>query len=384
MNLGAMIDLGVDFDILKRELSKLNLEKAFDITLKKADKHGIFGSKVDVIDLENHHHHHHHSHSRNYRDIKTIIEKSTLSARVKRDSIGIFEIIASAEAKIHNKSIDEIHFHEVGAIDSIVDVVGASICMEQLAVTQVYSSTIEVGSGFVNCAHGKMPVPAPATAEILIGLTSQSKVKGYEMTTPTGAAILKYYVKDHIAPATYQTAKIGYGLGSRDLEIPNLLRVSIIEDVEKAKQNQQYLIETNIDDCSAEDIAYAKSLLLEAGARDVYQTPIVMKKGRSAIKLSVLTTIEDKEKILHIIYKHTTAIGARGYSIDKYALDREIVTVESDYGKVRVKVSYYNDAIINIKPEYDDCIAISKAKKLPLNIVRDNIIKCYKDTKNWC
>ncbi|HAS72844.1 MAG TPA: nickel pincer cofactor biosynthesis protein LarC, partial [Clostridiales bacterium UBA8960] len=319
MNLGAMIDLGVDLEQLKAELAKLGLDHEFKLTARKDEKHGIFGTKVDVVDFNHdhdHHHDHHHDHEhdhehahghaslRDFSDIRELILKSDLSERVKNDSIKMFEIIAEAEAKIHGKKIEEVHFHEVGAIDSIIDVIGTAICMDILEVDRVMSSTVELGSGFVKCAHGLMPIPAPATAEILKGIPIKSTIEKNEMTTPTGAAILKAYVSEFTDDKRFMIKNIGYGLGSRNLKIPNLVRVMIVEmedGIGASDENKQWIMETNIDDMSSEHLVYAEERLLAAGALDVYKTPIIMKKGRPAIKLSVLSQSEDLKKLQHII-----------------------------------------------------------------------------------
>ena len=378
MNLGAMIDLGVDFNYLKTELSKLGLDKEFKITEKRADKHGIFGTKVDVIDLneihhdhhdhhvhhdhlEHHEHHDHHEHDherlRDYKEIKGIIESSGLSERVKRDSIKVFHIIAEAEAKIHGKSIDDVHFHEVGAIDSIVDIVGAAICLEALDVGAVYASTVEVGSGFVKCAHGLMPIPAPATAEILTGVPIKSDVKKFEMTTPTGAAILKAFVSLYTDSKSFTAEKIGYGLGTRDMAEPNLVRVFLFEaddmqsDVER--EDSQWILETNIDDMSSELLVYAEEKLFEMGALDVYKTPIIMKKGRPAIKLTILAWQKDIKAIQRAVFTETTSIGMRMYPVEKVKIVRKYEVYETSLGPISLKKAYFEDQLVNVKPEYE-------------------------------
>lgn len=244
MFLGAMLDLGVSFEHLKEKLSLLGLDHEFQIIHKKADKHGIFGTKLDVIEKHSHesldphhedHHHHDHAHLRDYEAIKSIIINSALSESTKALAISIFDQVAVAEAHVHNRPVDHVHFHEVGAIDSIVDIVGAAICFEMLDVDHVIASPIEVGSGFVRCAHGYMPVPAPATAEILKGVPIVSRVDGFEMTTPTGAAIVKTFSKEFSKSLNFEIEKIGYGLGARDLEIPNLLRAMLVSIPDKKK-----------------------------------------------------------------------------------------------------------------------------------------------------
>lgn len=258
MNLGAMIDLGVSEDYLRSELSKLGIDEEFELVVKRAQKLGIEGTKVDVVlkkEGRHHHHdhhdhshkhdhkhdhdhgHHHHSHEglRNLPEIERIIDSSTLSDGVKALSKAIFMEIAIAEAKVHGKAVHEIHFHEVGAVDAIVDIVGAAICFEKLNVTEIISSPIQLGGGFVRCDHGMMPVPAPATAEILKGVPVKMGLVQKEMTTPTGAAIMKVMAKHYATEVAFTVEAVGYGLGTRDLDIPNVLRVMKLGDAEVKK-----------------------------------------------------------------------------------------------------------------------------------------------------
>ncbi len=379
MNLGALLDLGADLNHLRDELSKLGLDDEFKLNVARNHKNGIYGTKVDVVLTKNqyehhehehkhhvHQHDHHHADARNFKQIVEIIKSTNLAPRVIRDSLAIFEIVARAEAKIHHMDYREVHFHEVGAVDSIIDIVGAAICMDNLNVDRIVTTEIEIGSGFVNCAHGKLPIPAPATAEILIGLTTVQSVSGYEMTTPTGAAILKYYIKDKQCPAVRTAQKIGYGLGTHDLAIPNILRVTLLELNVASKHNVQQLIETNIDDLSPEKLAFAEQKLLKIGARDVFRTPIVMKKGRLGSKLSVLVDADLREQALATIFKHTSAIGARIIDIEKIELVKTTLSVKTQYGEVSVKVAHHNDKIINYKAEYDDCVAIAEQHSITL------------------
>ncbi len=390
MNLGALIDLGADVDHLRHELTKLGLDKFFKLNVSRGHKNGIYGTKVDVILTEQHHEHgahnhihdhyhehddhhdvhshshgeHHHDNARNYKQIVDLINAAALSPVVKRDSIAIFEIVARAEAKIHGVDYKDVHFHEVGAIDSIIDIVGAAICMNNLNADQIVTSEIEIGSGFVNCAHGKLPIPAPATAEILLGLTTKQSVVGYEMTTPTGAAIIKYYKRNKPCPNVKTAQKIGYGLGTHNLLIPNLLRVSLLKP--DSELSEQLLIETNIDDLSPEKLAFAEQKLFEMGARDVFRTPIVMKKGRLGSKLSVLVDATRQQQTLDTIFKHTSAIGARIINIEKVALARKTISITTKYGVVRVKIALRDDIVFNYKAEHDDCVEIAEKYNLSL------------------
>ncbi|WP_323985026.1 nickel pincer cofactor biosynthesis protein LarC [Fusibacter ferrireducens] len=393
MFMGAMVDLGVDFEMLKSELSKLGLDHEFDLKMRRDSKLGIFGTKIDVIDHNNAHDHghnhshdhghdhphehlhehshdhshdhgHDHKHIRDYGEIKAIIKESKLSDRVKQDSLKIFELIAKAEAKIHGKTVDEVHFHEVGAIDSIVDVIGAAICMELLEIDEIMASPIEIGEGFVKCAHGKMPVPAPATSEILIGVPTLAKVKGYEMTTPTGAAIIKAFVTKFPEHKEMKAQKIGFGMGTRNLDIPNCLRAIIVE---KQESQLQWILEANIDDMSSEQLVFAEERLLTEGALDIYKTPIIMKKGRPAIKMSILAKTKDIETLQRILFTETTSIGLRKYPVDKVKLDRTYQQIETQYGKVTVKTAFLEGEIVNQKAEYEECKLLALENQVALS-----------------
>ena len=431
MNLGAMIDLGVDIQALKTELSKLGLDAHFQIQMRKDEKHGIFGTKVDVIDLSeahghahdhahdhshdhahthDHAHHAHDSHAeaphahaphdhthdhvhapsqehhhRTFKDIRALIEQSTLSEWVKQESIAVFHTVAVAEGKIHNKPIDAVHFHEVGAIDSIIDIVGAAICLELLGVRKIIASTVEVGSGFVKCAHGMMPIPAPATAEILRGVPIKSNVQKFEMTTPTGAAILKTWCDVFTDEKNFTTLAVGYGLGTRNLDIPNLVRVFLIDLPEgDEKKSQQWLIETNIDDMSSELLVYAEERLFEEGALDVFKTPIIMKKGRPAIKLSVLAKAEDLKKLQRVLVLETTSIGMRMFPVEKVKLNRSYEQLDTPFGPISLKIAYFENERVNIKPEYEHMKRIAKEKNMPIKDVYEivqNSIHAYKKGK---
>ncbi len=371
MNLGAMVDLGVDSDYLIKELSKLHLDSEYEISMKKALKSGISGTKADVVlkhkdhacsDHEERHEHH----QRNLKDIEDIINKSSLNDNVKKSSINMFVKVAQAEAKIHGKPVDEVHFHEVGATDSIVDMVGAAIALDYLKVDRIMSSPVQVGGGFVKCAHGLIPVPAPATVEILKGIPIQSGIVPFETTTPTGAAILAANVGKFTDKIEFSIEKIGYGLGSRDLEIPNVLRVYLGQTEIQEEIEEQFILETNIDDMNPEFYGYVEEQLFEAGALDVFKTPIIMKKGRPAIKLSILVSPNTEKEISDVIFKETTSIGIRKFKVEKIMLNRDLLTLKTSYGNVAVKCSYYEGKPVKYKAEYEDCKKIAKENNIPL------------------
>jgi uncharacterized protein (TIGR00299 family) protein len=396
MNLGALIDLGVDVDYLKTELAKLNLQ-GYILNIRKDIKKGISGTKVEVNILNdhdpNHHHenhkkhvhivekntHEHHIH-RTFGDIKKIINNSLLSAEIKSLSIKIFEKVALAESKIHQVEIDNVHFHEVGAIDSIIDIVGAAICIDSLKPDIILSSPVELGSGFVKCAHGTYPVPAPATAEILRGIPVRKGNVAFEATTPTGAAILAACASQFTESVDFRLIKAGYGIGSRDGDIPNVLRVFLAEkeadtgvDVVKAA-----VVECNIDDMNPEFYDYIIELLFEAGAKDVYITQVIMKKSRPAATLSVLTDHGNEHRIIELLFMETSTLGVRKYFVEKSMLQRTTESIDTPFGKVKVKSAYYNGKKVKSKPEYDDCLKIAREKKLPLNQVYKEIEKLLK------
>ncbi|AQS09740.1 hypothetical protein CLOBY_18710 [Clostridium saccharobutylicum] len=283
--------------------------------------------------------------------------------------------VAEAEAKVHGKTIYEVHFHEVGAIDSIVDMVGAAICLDYLKVDKIIASPVQVGGGFVKCAHGIMPVPAPATVEILKNIPMNTGIVQFETTTPTGAAILASNVKEFTSKIDFSIKKIAYGIGHRDLEIPNVLRVYLGESEKTEKLENQYILETNIDDMNPEIYGYIEEKLFEAGALDVFKTPIIMKKGRPAIKLSMLINEKIEQEVLKVIFEETTSIGVRKYMIEKIMLDREFSKVETEYGDITIKKSYHKGKLVKYKPEYEECKSIAKEKNISIDTVYKSVYR---------
>ena len=309
MNLGALLDLGVEEEYLRQELSKLSLNFAFKLVIEKASKMGISGTKVSVKLIPQWHAHPHTHEHRTFKSIEAIINASTLAQSIKERSLKMFWTVALAEGKIHGKAPDEVGFHEVGAIDSIVDIVGASICLDALHVKKIIASKIELGGGFVTCAHGTLPVPAPATVEILQNVPITLGRVASETTTPTGAAILKANVDAYEAKPSLVIEKIGYGIGHKDFSIPNVLRVYLGEEEERV--DEEVILETNIDDMSPEILSFVQEQLFEAGVKDVYTTAITTKKNRLGVKLSVLVSLDKEAKAKRIIFSETTSIGLR-------------------------------------------------------------------------
>ncbi len=385
MNLAAMVDLGVDPNYLIRELSKLGLRDEFSLKISADERKGITGIRVDVVlknnDHNEHIHHHlHHTH-RSLKDIEIIINHSDLDDKVKATSLAIFRRVAEAEAKIHGKQLYEVHFHEVGATDSIVDIVGSAICFHALDIDEVWCSPIELGGGFVQCAHGRMPVPAPATLEILAGIPTRRGAVQKETTTPTGAAILAELVNRFESSPEMTPTKTAYGIGHRDTEIPNVLRVSLAtveKETEWLPTVAACLLECNIDDMTGEILGVAMDTLIEEGAMDVHFTSIVMKKNRPATTLSVLCSAEDEDRFKRLVFLHTSTLGIKSFPIRKTALDISFEQLETPLGTVTMKNGIMDGHIIRSKPELEDCRKLAARHNIPLSEVYLQIGKVRK------
>ena len=377
MNLGALIDLGVDQKYLLAELKKLNLGRV-TIKIRKDQRKGITGTRFEVIDDSTKTKSKAH-HDRSFKDIIRLIKNSRVNEPVKENSIKIFTILAKAEAKIHGRKINAVHFHEIGAIDSIVDIVGAALCLDYLKVDKIISSPVQVGGGFVKCTHGIFPVPAPATAEILKGIPTKAGAVPVETATPTGAAILAATVSEFTEHIDFTALKIGYGIGERDTDIPNVLRVflgEMAEDLldEAVEEQKACLIECNIDDMNPEIYEAVMDDLLAKGAHDVFLTPIIMKKSRPAVTLSVLCDAGQQEEICEIIFRQTTTFGLRISKVAKKMLVREMTKRKTKYGKVSIKNGCLNGKIIKSKPEYEDCRRLAKEKGVTVKEIYDNVL----------
>jgi uncharacterized protein (TIGR00299 family) protein len=379
MNLGAMIDLGVDPKILNEELGKLALS-GYQLLIMKDQRKGITGTKVDVVlnqPAQDHGQEHIHHHHRKLKDISHIIQESGLSDAVKERSIRMFRKLAEAEGKIHGKPAEEVHFHEVGAVDSIVDIVGAAICIEILAPDLIMSSPVELGGGFVTCEHGTFPVPAPATAEILAGIPVRTGAVPFETTTPTGALILACNAEKFGPMQDLQINRTAYGIGNRDLDIPNVLRVYLATTTvatESSPETRKALVmECNIDDMNPEMYGYVMEILFDLGADDVFITPIMMKKARPASKLTVLCSPDIKQTITEALLTHTTSLGVRSYEVDKTMLEREFSKVETKYGEVTIKTAIYQGKHLKSKPEYEDCTRLAREHGIPVQKIYEEI-----------
>jgi hypothetical protein len=408
MNLAAMIDLGVPFEFLRSELSKLGLDNEFELRTCADSRHGISGTRVNVV-LKNqivdhepknrlpahehthdhchggsegghgHSHKHDHAHGhkgdcghthgphRNLADIEKIIQGSSLDSAVKETSLHIFHKVALAEAHVHGKTLDEIHFHEVGATDSIVDIVGAAICLHHLGVDTVWASSVELGGGFVQCAHGRIPVPAPATVEILHGIPTLRGATELEATTPTGAAILAALVDKFTDTPAMVTEKTAYGIGHRDGSIPNVLRVHLARPVPAFDaERPARLLTCNIDDMTAEQLGVAMDFLMKHGAMDVHFTPIMMKKNRPATCLSLLCSVADEECFKDLLFRHTTTLGIKSFPLMKTELKRSVEYINTPLGPVAMKNAFRNGEMLRSKPELEDCRNIAEIHNIPL------------------
>lgn len=364
MTLSTLLDLGIPKEVFLEELDKLNLNDEFEIEISDKFENGIKGTNVNVIIKENGVH-------RNLIDIYDIIDKSTLNDNIKENAKKVFMEVAKAEAKVHGTSIDKIHFHEVGAMDSIIDIVGACILIDLLCVDTIYATKVPLGSGFVKCAHGVIPVPAPAVVEILKDVPVKfGNVKG-ECTTPTGAAIIKTMCDEFVDQIEFETKQIGYGVGYKKFEVPNILRTFI--GVKKKQNNIVCEISANIDDMSSEIYSYLYEKILSEGALDIYTETIYMKKNRPAYKINVLCLEQDLDKFTELLLKETSTFGVRYHKFNRQLLDREFTKINTKYGDVQVKLGYLNNKLIKVTPEYEHCKKIAEKENITLNKIYTEI-----------
>ncbi len=358
MILGSLIDLGLDIEYLKNEFKKINLS-GYEINAEKIKKRDISCIKVNITVKDKQKY-------RSLKEINALIDKSELNPEVKKKSKDIFLKLAKAESKVHNIDIDKIHFHEIGAIDSILDIIGAVIGLDKLNLKKIYCSTIPVGRGFVKSAHGKLPIPAPATSELLKGIpTYSTKVEG-ELVTPTGAAIISSLTENFGEMPLMKIEKIGYGAGKSDFDHPNLLRIFVGESLEKYDTDTVNVIELNIDDMNPEHYEVVFEKLLKNGALDVYLTNIQMKKNRPGIKLSIISPLEITNELTDIIFNETTTFGLRIYKTNRKKLFVEKEKVETKYGEITIKIGKTKDEIKLISPEYEDCKKLAQENNVSL------------------
>ena len=366
MVLGALVDAGADLRVIEAELRKLGLE-GWSVSAEKVKRGAISATQVKVETSEDHHH-------RGLSIILGRIDKANLALRAAERARKIFTRLAEAEAKVHQMPVEQVHFHEVGAVDSIVDIVGAAIGFELLGIDEFACSSFDVGAGQVKTAHGLLPVPAPATAELLRGAPTYSSGVQRELVTPTGAAIATTLASrfSEIPKMTLRT--IGYGAGSADLkEKANVMRL-LIGDSEISEPGENWdapisVIETNVDDMSPQIYGYFVDRALAAGALDVFSTSVLMKKNRPGQLVTLLCEHANLSRLMDLIFRETTTIGVRTYEVRRKTLDRELVPVATPFGEVRLKVSRMNGTVLNATPEYEDCQRIAAANNIPLKEV---------------
>jgi uncharacterized protein (TIGR00299 family) protein len=423
MFLGALVDAGVPFKLLQETVAALRV--GADLEVSRVDRNGISATKVDVVvdgqkDLpreefwahpERHfsghshehgdasaHDHEHDSHekhaqSRNLEDILGIIEAAPISSQSKKTASEIFAALGTAEARVHNVEVSRVHFHEVGAADAIADIVCAAVGAEALGVEKIYASAMNVGGGTVQCAHGVMPVPAPATLELLKGIPVYSGDVQKELVTPTGAAIVRVLATGFGPRPIMTTEKIGYGAGSRDFpHHSNVLRISVGETVESAASNvspsgpweedEVVVLEANIDDQSPQIIGYVADLLLAAGALDVFTTAVQMKKSRPGTLLTVLAKPQDASKLQDLLFRESSTLGIRSRNEKRYVLARRHETVQTPWGEVRIKVGSMAGSDSQLAPEYEDCRCLAAEHHVPLKTVMQEALRMYLDKKN--
>ncbi len=371
MTLGALLDLGVPLAYLKEGLKKLNLA-GYQISVSATRRMGIAGKKVQVK-LDSHGHSH-----RSYRTIEALIRKSTLNAHIKELSSAIFYRLARAEAQVHQQKMADVHFHEVGAVDSIVDIVGSAICADYLKVEAFFSSALPLGSGFVRCEHGTFPVPAPATLELLKGVPVYASEATGELVTPTGAAIVTALVKTFGAPPPMTMSGVGYGAGSRDIPaIPNLLRLMHGETHSVQADEQVWVLEANIDDMNPELSGFLMERLFAAGALDVIFIPVQMKKNRPGFQLQVICSEKQQSALLRVIFQESTTAGVRYYRAARAVLQRSEGTLKTRFGTLKVKI-FGSGVNAAVAPEFEECRRIAVQKSVPLKEVYAEVISAGK------
>lgn len=409
MAVGALCDLGVSAEVIERELAKLGLGDEFHLHFSRQLRCGIEGIKFDVHlthgdhghahgpteatetghrhdDVHHHehqdhehdhvhgHHHHHgsadHVHGRTFSEIRMLIEASELSSFVKSRSVAVFHRIALAEGKIHGMSPDEVHFHEVGAVDSIVDIVAFCVALEELGAPALHASKLMEGTGFITCAHGRFPLPAPATLEILAGIPLRQVDEAMEFITPTGAALLAEFASSFGPMPELAVERIGYGAGTRDTpHRPNVLRAVLGNTADDAESDQVTELETNLDDLSPELAGATAARLLAEGALDVFITPVQMKKGRPGFRITVLTEPPRAEEFARMLMRETSAFGVRMHDCRRLKLRRECVEVQTPYGSITVKLGWLGTECLQSVPEFESCRHAAESSGVPVRDV---------------
>jgi len=423
MFLGALVDAGVPLELLKKTVAALGVDARLEVS--RVQRSGISAVKLDVIAAGQkelpreefwekqaleagypHHHEHGHSHHehnehshehehphehhhahRGLKEIREIIGRADISGAAKERALRIFEVLGTAEARVHNTDVEHVHFHEVGAIDAIVDITCAAVGAEALAVDEIVCSPLNVGGGTVQCAHGTFPVPAPATLEILRHAPIYSGQVQKELVTPTGAAIVSVLAPRFSNFPRIKAEKIGYGAGSRDLkDFPNVLRLTIGETLEKHSslipEESISILEANVDDMTPQLFGYVMERALQDGALDVFATSVQMKKNRPGMLLTVLCRPEDTPRLTRLLFAETTTLGVRMREEKRARLARRHLTVTTRWGEIRMKVANLNGSISNYAPEYEDCRRIAEQHRIPLKAVMQEAVRVYLERKD--
>jgi len=373
MLLGALLDLGVPEDVLRRELAKLGLP-GYSIATQRVVKQSIAATKFDCRAEHRHHEH------RGFTTIAEMITSSALAEPVKRRAVSVFRRLGEAEAKIHGVPLEQIHFHEIGAVDSIVDIVGVCIALEWLGVTAIQASPLPCGSGFVETAHGRFPVPAPATLELLRGVPVVPTAVTAELVTPTGAALLAEVCTRYGSIPALVVEKIGYGAGTRDLpELPNVLRAVLGQPAEAPASDTVSVVEANIDDMNPELCGEVMERLLATGVLDVFWTPVQMKKNRPGMLLTVLCEPSDADRVAELVLTHTTSFGVRIHEARRRTLTREIVLVRTRYGEIAVKIGRLAGQVVQRSPEFESCRRAAGETDVPVKDVYNEAARAAGD-----
>jgi uncharacterized protein (TIGR00299 family) protein len=374
MLLGAFLDLGLPLDELTRALGSLAIDGA-DVSAERVDRAGIAATKLRVRTPEAHGHRHHHLPA-----IETAIRRSALSPAGKDRAVDLFHRLAAAEAAIHQTPIERVHLHEVGALDSIIDIVGAVFAFEWFGIDDVVASPLNVGSGTVECAHGTYPVPAPATARLLEGVPVYAGGVAMEMVTPTGALLVTSYARAYGAMPAMTIERIGYGAGDRDVpKSPNVLRILEGARVADAEGHRVVVLECEIDDMNPQLFGPLMDALLAAGALDVFYAPVQMKKGRPGTLVTVIAPPPKREALTDILFRESTTIGVRHQEMARTCLDRTTETVETEFGPIRFKVAARNGEVLNAAPEFDDCARAAAEHHTSIKIVQAAAISARRD-----
>jgi len=362
MILSALFDLGVPLHIVQEAINTLGLGEV-KLSLGKVEKQHISALSLTISALPP-------EHSLSYKEMRKILEKTELPDKIKEDSLSILQRLASAEASVHASEIDDVHFHELGGIDTLVDIVGTATAMDFLGIEAVYSSPLPLSYGFIEVEHGILPLPAPATMKLLEGMPLRSLSIEGETLTPTGAAIITYYARDYRLP-NMKLLKVGLGAGKNDFPIPNILRVLLGETLLPFQKEEVVLLESNIDDMPPNLYEVVMEELFKKGALDVFLQPIIMKRSRPAVLLSVLCYPQDADKLVGIIFRETTTLGVRYNRLERAILAREIVKVKTRWGEVEVKVAKSEEGILAFAPELRSCEEVASKGGIPLKVVME-------------